>query len=269
MSCGRDGRRVSGVAGAAEVTAVCAFRRHRRLACLAGQARQELPVCEQTELDERDDPAAVVDDDERDDRERSPALAPRHDPGKAVGEHRSAPRGCASRQSHWRAAAGDAWTNSLRSRPPTVGRSVACTLLRAWPATILVASVDWPRIRPISPNGTAHRSYSTNATRSRGPATRGRRGARSRIWRSNSPTAPGSPPTSTRPPMRAWRPPLSRSTAPVPEYVAADAPDAAGNGFDTSPSIPTRVRPLPRRFVVPPGCARDSSLTGLVNRISF
>ncbi|WP_217575102.1 hypothetical protein [Streptomyces sp. GbtcB7] len=40
--------------------------------------------------------------------------------------------------------------------------------------------MDWPRIRPISSNGTAHRSYNMNATRSPGPSN-------SRTTRSASP----------------------------------------------------------------------------------
>ena len=55
-------------------------------------------------------------------------------------------------------------------RPAAGGRAVARTFRRARLASILVAAVDLPRIWPISSNGTANRSCSTNASRSLGPS---------------------------------------------------------------------------------------------------
>ncbi|ETK34598.1 hypothetical protein MPTA5024_18555 [Microbispora sp. ATCC PTA-5024] len=80
-----------------------------------------------------------------------------------------------------RAADRKAWTTSRCSRPAAAGRSVVCTFLRARLASIFVASVDLPRILPISSNGTANRSCSTNASRSLGLSD-------SRTTRSASPT---------------------------------------------------------------------------------
>lgn len=83
-------------------------------------------------------------------------------PGRPLASTARSPRGCASGQSPASCPKGCldhlSLLRSANRRP--LGRPDPS---RARPTTILVASVDWPRIRPISSNGTARRSYSTNA----------------------------------------------------------------------------------------------------------
>lgn len=115
-------------------------------------------------------------------------------PARPLASTARPPRGCASGQSPWRAALGGCLDH--------------LSLLR---------SANRRPLGRLDPSSGAARTPVAPPAR----AARGRRGARARIWRSNSPTAPGT-----------WH-------------------------LGSSPSIPIEVCPLPRRLVVPPGRAGD------------